>query len=66
MNQLTKTLTQIAQKHLHVETLEVRRSDSLDFYDVSVWSIEDALREAYAAGLAAGAKKTAKAKTHAA
>ena len=46
-------LLEIAQKHLHVETLEERKSDSLDFHEVSVWGIKDALEAAYAAGEAA-------------
>jgi len=45
-----KLLTQIAQHHLNVETLVERKSDSLDFYDVSVWGIKDALEAAYKAG----------------
>lgn len=44
-------LTEIAKKHLSLETLETRRSDSLDFHDIAVWAIKDALQEAYAAGL---------------
>lgn len=43
-------LTQIAQKHCHVETLETRKSDSLDFHDVSVWGLKDALEAAFKAG----------------
>ncbi|MCF6317564.1 MAG: hypothetical protein L3J30_15115 [Marinosulfonomonas sp.] len=51
-------LAGIAQKHLFIETLEERKSDSLDFHEVSVWGIQAALEAAYAAGLAAaqGAK----------
>ncbi len=44
-------LTEIAKKHLSLETLETRRSDSLDFHDIAVWAIKDALQEAYEAGL---------------
>lgn len=43
-------LLQIAEAVLHMETLETRNSDRLDFHDLSVWSIEEALREAYIAG----------------
>ncbi|PTX37870.1 hypothetical protein IQ03_05167 [Gemmobacter caeni] len=46
-------LTRIAQVHLGLETLEERRSDSLDFHEVSVWSVRDALRAAFEAGQAA-------------
>lgn len=40
----------IAKKHLKIETLETRKSDSLDFHDVAVWSIKAALEAAYQAG----------------
>jgi len=43
-------LEQIAANHLHISTLETRKSDSLDFYDLGVWSIRDALEAAYQAG----------------
>ena len=46
-------LADIAQKHLFIETLEERKSDSLDFHEVSVWGVKAALEAAYAAGLAA-------------
>ncbi len=42
--------TLIAQKHLNIETLVERKSDSLDFHDVSVLSVKDALEAAYEAG----------------
>lgn len=48
--QIEQLLTEIAQKHLNLETLETRNSDSLDFHDVSVWSLKEALQEAYEAG----------------
>jgi len=43
-------LTAIAREYLGVETLETRRSDSLDFHEVSVWSLEAALAAAFEAG----------------
>jgi hypothetical protein len=57
--QITKDelFTQIAQRHLLVETLVVRKSDSLDFHSVGVWGIKDALEAAYEAGRAAKSKK---------
>lgn len=55
---LDALLTRIAQEHLFIETLETRKSDSLDFHDVSVWGVKEALIAAYQAGLAA-AQKTA-------
>ncbi len=42
----------IAKQHLGIETLEERKSDSLDFHEVSVWSVDAALRAAFAAGAA--------------
>lgn len=51
--QITARLTQIAQIHLGLETLEERRSDSLDFHEVSVWSVKDALQAAFEAVQAA-------------
>lgn len=40
----------IARNHLKIETLETRKSDSLDFHDVAVWNIKAALEEAYQEG----------------
>ena len=40
-------------KRCGFDTLETRRSDSLDFHDVAVWSIKEALEAAYEAGLKA-------------
>lgn len=54
-------LTRIAQEHLFIDTLETRKSDSLDFHDVSVWGVKEALIAAYQAGLAAGQKAAQKA-----
>ncbi|MCD4823046.1 MAG: hypothetical protein K8S55_00425 [Phycisphaerae bacterium] len=47
---MQKTLERIAAQHLDFETLETRKSDSLDFYDVSVWGVKAALEAAYQAG----------------
>jgi hypothetical protein len=46
-------LAAIAKEQLHIDTLETRNSDSLDFHDVAVWSVKAALDAAYRAGLAA-------------
>lgn len=46
--------TLIAQCHLNIETLETRKSDGLDFHDVAVWCIKDALDAAFEAGRKAG------------
>lgn len=42
---LNALLTAIAQEELLVETLETRKSDNLDFYDVSVWELKEHSRE---------------------
>jgi len=47
-------LTQIAQKTLRINTLETRNMDNLDFHEVAVWQIQDALRAAFVAGLEVG------------
>ena len=45
-----KLLSLIAEKHLRIETLETRNADGLDFHDVAVWSLKDALDAAFEAG----------------
>ncbi|MDP2431801.1 MAG: hypothetical protein Q8O33_07200 [Pseudomonadota bacterium] len=54
MNQTDTLFTLIAQKHLHIDTLETRKSDSLDFHDVAVWCLRDALEAAFKAGVEVG------------
>ena len=49
-----QVLTRIAQKNLGIVTLETQNSDSLDFHDVAVWQIKDALRDAFFAGMNCG------------
>jgi hypothetical protein len=51
---LDQQMQQIALDHLFIETLETRRSDSLDFHDVAVWCLRDALEAAFNAGLEQG------------
>ena len=41
----------IAQEILGIDTLNTQNSDSLDFHDVAVWSIDKALEAAFQAGL---------------
>ena len=50
----TDLFTRIAQMHLSIDTLETRHRDSLDFHDVGVWCVRDALQAAFEAGLAEG------------
>ena len=44
----------IAREILDLETLETRRMDSLDFHELAVWEIREALEAAYNAGRQAG------------
>jgi len=44
------TISKIASQVLSIETLHTRDSDSLDFHDVPVWYIKEALLVAYNAG----------------
>ena len=57
---LDALLTRIAQEHLFIDTLETRNSDSMDFHDVSVWGVKEALLAAYQAGLVASQKAAQK------
>ena len=51
-------LLEIAAKHFPtIQALETQHSDRLDFHDVAVWAIRAALEAAYAAGVAAAAKR---------
>jgi hypothetical protein len=50
MKRLDQILTTIARQHLGIETLVTRKSDSLDFHNVAVWSVKAALNAAYQAG----------------
>jgi len=51
---IDQIFTLIAQKHLFIETLETRNADSLDFHDVAVWAVRDALEAAFKAGVEVG------------
>jgi len=48
-----REIAAIAQERLGFDTLATRNSDALDFRDVAVWSVREALEAAYAAGMAA-------------
>jgi hypothetical protein len=51
MTSIDKLLAEIASKHLDIETLQTRKSDSLDFHEVAVWTLRDALEAAFNAGV---------------
>lgn len=53
--QVADALAAIAREELGFETLETRRSDSLDFRDCAVWCVQEALRRAYELGKASQA-----------
>jgi hypothetical protein len=55
MNQIDTILTLITQKNLGIETLVTRKSDRLDFHNVSVWCLREALDAAFKAGIEVGA-----------
>jgi len=59
---MTNTIDQIfaliAEKHLFIETLETRNSDRLDFHDVAVWNVREALEAAFKAGVEVGMAST--------
>lgn len=48
--------TRIAKEILDLETLEPRNMDGLDFHELSVWEIRDALVAAYNEGRKAAAQ----------
>ena len=50
MKRLNHILTKIAITHLDIPTLQTRRSDRLDFHEVSVWAVRSALKAAFDAG----------------
>lgn len=52
--ELEAALSDIAKRRLFVETLEERRSDSLDFHSVGVVGLRKALLEAYTLGVRTG------------
>ena len=45
-----KRIAAIAKDVLDIPTLETRKSDRLDFHEVSVWCLKEALEAAYQAG----------------
>lgn len=49
---MRQVLAGIARRHLGMETLDTRQSDRLDFREVSVWGVRDALLFAYSLGFA--------------
>lgn len=50
MKNTNELLESIAREHLDIETLAERKSDALDFHEISVWNLKKALQAAYEAG----------------
>jgi hypothetical protein len=44
------TINEIAHRILRIDTLQTRKSDSLDFHEVAVWTLKEALEAAFEAG----------------
>lgn len=57
---LQETFERIARETLNIETLKTRSSDSLDFHEVAVWRLKEALEAAYQAGLSAASNARSK------
>jgi len=47
---MNETINKIARDILSLETLEDRKLDALDFHELGVWEIKQALIAAYEAG----------------
>src|SRR3954454_18012641 len=52
MTNTDRLFTAIAKRHLFIPTLKEQKSDRLDFHEVSVLTLKDALQAAYDAGAA--------------
>ena len=52
-------VSRIARRHLHIDTLQERRSDRLDFHDVGVRGAFAGLRAAFMAGAEYGFRRAA-------
>jgi len=46
-----REIREIARVCLRIKTLKVRYRDDLDFHEVAVWNVADALEAAYLAGM---------------
>ncbi len=57
MRKIDTLLARIARRTLHIDTLKPQGSDRLDFHEVSVEALRDALEAAYTAGIEQGRKQ---------
>jgi hypothetical protein len=46
-----EAMNNIAKEHLGIHSLKTRKRDSLDFHDVPVWGVANALQDAYEKGI---------------
>jgi len=53
---MEEILEAIARKHLGIPTLKPRGRDCLDFHEMSVWRLKDALQNAYDLGKLVGSE----------
>ncbi len=51
-------VAEAARRLLHIDTLVTRNADALDFHELAVWSIREALVAAFEAGAASATKHT--------
>lgn len=49
-DEVNNIIEAIAKKFLHIDTLDKRNWDRLDFHDLAIWQIKEALLAAYEAG----------------
>ena len=59
---INEIIESIAANQLGIETLETRQADSLDFHEVAVWEVREALKQAVLAGAKQEAIQRAKQK----
>ncbi len=55
-----RSVSEIAQRVLRLDSLQTRHSDALDFHELAIWSIREALLAAHAAGAATTAAQPPK------
>lgn len=55
-DELNRKLDEIVREHLRIKTLDTQDSDRLDFHEVAVWTLREALVAAYNEGVKDGWK----------
>jgi hypothetical protein len=54
MSHNEELITKIANDVLNIDSLETQNSDDLDFHNVAVWEVKQALEKAFALGIERG------------